>query len=69
MLKKKSKQNVWRGLALACAAGTLFGSSCSSSGFQAVVAGLDAAAQELDRGDRSEDISFGNWLMDELGDL
>ena len=69
MLKRTNKQRSWRVLVLACAAGTLFASSCGSNGLQAVVAGLDAAAQELDRGNRNNDISFGNWLMDELGDL
>ncbi len=69
MVKKTSKQSMWRGLALACAAGTLFGSSCGSNQLQAVVAGIEAAASELDRTNRSDDISFGNWLMDEIEDL
>ncbi|MCH7807771.1 MAG: hypothetical protein IIB60_00990 [Planctomycetes bacterium] len=69
MFKKSNKQRTWRAVALTCAAGTLFGASCSSDGFQAVVAGVEAAAQELDRQDRHDDISFGNWLLDELGDL
>ena len=44
-----------------CAAGTLFGSSCSSEQIEAVAAGLQAAVSEMD--DRDYNISFGDWLM------
>ena len=53
------------GAALA-AAGVLFASSCSSETLRATTAGLSAAADELE-GDR-DDISFGDWLLDELQD-
>lgn len=50
------------------AAGMVFGSGCGSSGLQAVVAGLEAAASQLEQ-ERDDDISFGDWLRDELEDL
>ena len=47
--------------------GTLFGSTCSSPELGAVVAGLEAAASHLEQ--EQDDISFGDWLRDELDDL
>jgi hypothetical protein len=48
------------------AAGTLFSSSCSSAGIQAVIAGIDAAAATLNQSLGDDDLSFGEWLLNEL---
>jgi hypothetical protein len=47
--------------------GLVFGSSCGFAELQAISAGITAAASALD--DRDDDISFGDWLADELRDL
>jgi hypothetical protein len=47
-----------------------FGSGCSTEELQAAMAGLDAAGRILGNLNESqsanEDISFGDWLADEL---
>ena len=49
-------------------AGVLLGSSCTTEGLQAIVAGLDAATDSLTRHDDSNDLNFGEWLLSELDD-
>lgn len=49
-------------------AGTMLGTSCSSEGIQAVVTGIDAAAQSLSHDNRENDMTFGEWLLSELDD-
>jgi len=48
--------------------GTVFAGGCGSDALSAVVVGLNAAAQSLNDS-QDEDLSFGDWLLDELGDL
>ena len=67
MLLRHTKRRLWKYLAGLCAAGMLFGASCSSDQIQAIATGLQAAASELD--DRDDHITFGDWLADELEDL
>ncbi len=60
-------EKIWRLSVCLGVAGTVFGTSCSSSQIQALVAGLEAAANTIDEED--DDISFTDWLVDELEDL
>ena len=58
----------WKLLAALAAGGAVFGLNCTSEQISAVVAGVGAAADQL--GDsEDEDISFGDWIRDELDDL
>lgn len=50
-----------------CAAGTLMVTGCDEQLLNAMTAALEAAAQQL--GEEDDDISFGDWLSDELEDL
>ena len=50
-----------------CAAGTLMVTGCDEQLLNAMTAALEAAAQQL--GEEDDDISFGDWLQDELEDL
>ncbi len=47
------------------AGGMVFASSCSTADIQTVLAGIDAVAGFIDS-DSHDDISFGNWLVDEF---
>lgn len=47
------------------AGGMVFGSSCSTKDIQIVLAGIDALAGFVVSESR-DDISFGNWLVDEF---
>lgn len=49
------------------AAGMLFGASCTASGLRAIAAGVEAATSQLEQQDN--DISFRDWLLNELEDL
>jgi len=62
-MKRNRFWAVQRGL-LVILTGVMLSSSCST-GLEVLVAGLDAAARELS-GDRRDDITFGEWLADEL---
>ncbi len=67
MKELSSVDRLWRlGVCLGVV-GTVWGTSCSSSQIQAVIVGLEAAANSLDEED--DDISFADWLADELEDL
>ena len=68
MLVKRTA-TTWRKVLLGgCTALTLYTTTCGFDQLEAVVVGFQAAADRLDnRGD--DDISFGNWLLDELDDL
>lgn len=46
--------------------GLFFSSSCSSTDIRAVVAGLEAAAQELNEDEN--DVTFLDWVQSELDD-
>lgn len=49
-------------------AGVLLGTSCATEGLQAIVAGLDAAADSLANADDDDHMNFGEWLLSELED-
>jgi len=59
----------WRVLAVA-GSGTVLATTCSSTEIrQAVLAGVEVAADQLlNRADEDDDVSFGDWLSDELND-
>ena len=61
------ERSLWRYMAAVCAAGMVFGSSCSSDQIRALTAGLEAVADTLNEQD--DNMSFGDWLLDELEDL
>ena len=66
----ETKLGKCRGFILAaCASGMLFGATCSSDQIRALTIGIQAATNALDDQDRNDDISFGDWLSDELKDL
>jgi len=69
MLKKFSVTNLVKVAAGLCTAGMLFAASCAADDVRALMIGVDAAARYLDNGSTDDDISFSDWLMDELGDL
>jgi hypothetical protein len=60
--------NLLKTAASVSAAGMLFATSCRSNEFNAVLAGLEAVAAQLDRDDPDDDITFGEWLLSELDD-
>jgi len=60
------RNRIRRAVCALLAGGMVFGSSCSTQDIQTVIAGLDAVANTyLDSG-RHDDISFGDWLLDEF---
>ena len=69
MSQKLDFNKVLRIAACMCTAGALFASSCSTQDLRTVMSAVDAAARILDGGDSDDDISFGDWLRDELGDI
>ena len=64
-----SAKGLWKVTAGLLAAGTLFASSCNSADIEAIVNALEVAAQQLEQQQQDDDISFGDWLRDELDDL
>jgi len=50
-----------------CSATMLLSSSCGIQELRAVVAGVDAAADRLN-GNHDDDVSFRDWLADEIDD-
>ena len=52
----------------ALATGILLASSCSPT-LQVLSAGLGEAARQLDRSNRSNNISLGDWLSDEVANF
>ena len=69
MTWKATIKDGWRVAVTLCAAGTLYGSSCSSREIETVLAGVQAVAEVLDGQSQDDDISFGDWLQDELEDM
>jgi|GEM_PF-2341214 len=49
------------------AAGMVFGSSCGVAEIRAISAGITAATSTIDH--RNDNISFSDWLRDELRNL
>ncbi len=64
-----STRYVFRFVVAVCGVGTLMASSCSLRQLEAISVGLDAATGHLDQADSDDDISFGDWLRDELRDI
>lgn len=58
---------VWRAGLVVAAGGTVLESSCTTSEVRAVLAGVELVANEIDQA-QNQDISFGDWLSDALGD-
>ena len=67
MTRKPPLHRLIRTFAGICAAGIVLGSGCSMD-LGAIMAGLDAVANYSSQHD-DDDISFGDWLRDELDDL
>ena len=68
MLAKRSATQVIKAAVASSAAGMLMGGGCGMEELQAVATGLQAAAVQLDRGDRDDNITFGDWLISEFDD-
>jgi hypothetical protein len=68
MWKKCAVSNTLRAAAALAASGIALGSTCSSAELQAVVAGIEAAARSLDGNAHDDDLTFGEWLLEELDD-
>lgn len=72
MFRHAMAQKLWKKMVAVGAAGMVFGSSCGGTETQAILAGLDVAARIIasqQNNTGSDDISFGDWLADEFGDL
>ncbi len=69
MLRKSAVENVFKVAVLLGTSGMLVASSCNMQDARAVSAGIDAAAGYIDGQQvEDDDISFGDWIMDELDD-
>ncbi len=68
MLLKRSATQVIKAAVASSAAGMLMGGGCGTEELQAVAIGIQAAAGQLDRGDRDDDMNFGEWLISEFDD-
>ena len=68
MWPNPTKRRILQCAAAVSAAGMLFGATCTSDGIRAVAAGLEAATTQLNH-EYDDDISFGDWLLDELDDI
>ena len=66
MFRKRTADALLKTMAGLCAAGLLLGGSCRAD-LEAIAVGLDAAARHMD--DNDDEISFSDWLRDELNDL
>ena len=69
MLRKRTAGDVLKNAAGLFFAGTLFATSCSSEGVQAVVDGLLAVAGSLQDSSRDDDLTFSEFLLNELNEL
>ena len=68
MSLKHSAGNLLKTAVCFSAAGMLLGASCGAQELNAVVAGIEAAAVQLNNHDRDDDVTFGEWLLSELDD-
>ena len=68
MLRERLLGNLLRAAVGMGAAGMLFGVSCSAGQLRALAAAVNAATSEFNEHD-DNDISFGDWLLNELEDL
>lgn len=65
MFASRRFESVRKATFAALAAGILLGSNCSPT-LEVLSAGLGEAARQLDRADRNNNISLGDWLADEV---
>ncbi len=68
MLRKRTAGDVLKNAAGLFFAGTLFATSCSSEGVQAVVDGLLVVAGSLQDSSSDDDLTFSEFLLNELTD-
>ena len=68
MWKKCTASNVLKAAVALTASGVALVTTCSSAELQAVVAGVEAAARSLDGNAHDDDLTFGEWLLEELDD-
>ena len=68
---KKLTHNLWKSMLLVTASGSLLATTCSDQQLQAFSVGFNAFVDTINTNDQNkdEDISFGDWLLDELDDL
>ncbi len=69
MLRKRTAGDVLKKAVGLFLTGTLLATSCSSEGVQAVVDGLLAVAGSLQDSSSDNDLTFGEFLLNELNDL
>ena len=67
MLLKRNAAQVIKAAVASSAAGMLMNGGCGSDELQAVASGIQAAALQLNDGDR-DNITFGDWLLSEFDD-
>ncbi len=65
---KRCKSFLQVGAVGALSIGILSGTGCTEEEIDAVLAGITIVADELMQQDEDKDISFGDWLADELSD-
>ena len=70
MNKTFSTVSGWRKAAAIAVGGTVLASGCGMNELQAIVVGVEAAADVLNLGsrDRDNDMNFGEWLISEIND-
>lgn len=68
MLAGRTVKRGLRAFAGLCATAVVLGTSCGSDELQAIVAGLEAAAQSLDQQSHDDHMNFGEWLISEFDD-
>lgn len=70
---KNKTRNLWKSMLVMTASGSLLATTCSDQQLQAFSVGFNAFVDTIDNTrqnqNKDEDISFGDWLLDELDDL
>ncbi len=62
---RNSKTTIARQAALSlCAGGLMFAAACNSAALEALIIGLDAAAQQIR--DDDDEVTFGDWIESEF---
>ncbi len=68
MSLKRGARDLGKTIVALCGAGIMLGTSCGAKELEAIMAGIDAAARQLNAGGNNDDINFGDWLLSELDD-
>lgn len=55
-----------RAALILCSGGCLLNATCNSAALEAIIIGLDAAAQQIR--DEDDEVTFGDWLESEFDD-